>query len=111
MIDPTHGWNASYKPQYIGFVLSLALLVAAYRFAMLHEFSSTFLVITLLGIAIIQAVVQFIFFMHIGLESKPHWNTITLLFTVLVIFIVIGGSVWIMSNLNYNLMPDMGMGH
>jgi cytochrome o ubiquinol oxidase operon protein cyoD len=107
MIDLHHGWNASFKPQFLGFVLSLILTVAAYRIVLHGELSDSELMMTLCGMAILQAGFQLIFNMHLGLESKPHWNTITFLFTVLVIIIVIGGSVWIMNNLNYDLMPKM----
>ena len=39
------------------------------------------------------------------MESKPHWQTITFCFMLLVVFLVIGGSLWIMNNLDYNMMP------
>lgn len=107
MIDPHHGWNASLKPQFIGFVLSFVLLIAAYRIVTHHHLSDGFLYATIYGVAIIQALIQLVFFMHLGLESKPHWNSITFLFTLLVIILIIGGSLWIMNNINYNLMPPM----
>lgn len=110
MIDAHHGWNASYKPQFIGFVMSLVLTVAVYRHLTHNELSGSVLTFTIVGFAILQAIIQLVFFLHLGLESKPHWGMITFLFTVLVILIVIGGSLWIMSNLNYDLMPQMHPG-
>jgi cytochrome o ubiquinol oxidase subunit IV len=107
MIDAHHGWNASYKPQFIGFVISVMLIFSTYRIIMYHELSHTLLTWTIFGSAIGQALVQLFFFLHLGLESKPHWGMTTFLFTVLVIIVVIGGSLWIMSNLNYDLMPKM----
>jgi cytochrome o ubiquinol oxidase operon protein cyoD len=107
MIDPHHGWNASLKPQFIGFVLSFMFIVAAYLIVRNHHLSGVLLSITIYGMAIVQVLIQLIFFLHLGLESKPHWNSITFLFTVLVIILVIGGSLWIMHNLNYDLMPGM----
>lgn len=104
MIDPLHGWNCSYKPQFIGFITTMILVVAAYRIVTHYELSDSLLFSTIGTIAILQALVQFFFFLHLGLESKPRWGMLTFLFTVLVIFIVIGGSLWIMSNLNYDLM-------
>jgi cytochrome o ubiquinol oxidase operon protein cyoD len=108
MIDPHHGWNASLKPQCIGFVISFVLLISCYRIVTHHHLSDGFLYATVICSAFVQAIVQLIFFMHLGLESKPRWNTITFLFTLLVIILIIGGSVWIMNNINYNLMPAMG---
>jgi cytochrome o ubiquinol oxidase subunit IV len=107
MIDPHHGWNASFKPQFIGYVASILLIVGAYRVVVDKHLSDALLIYTIIGLAILQAIIQLIFFLQLGLESKPRWNTITFLFTVMVIIIVIGGSLWIMDNLNYNLMPSM----
>lgn len=56
------------------------------------------------GLAIIQALVQVVCYFHLGFEGKPHWNLIMFLFTILVIIVVVGGSLWIMHNLNYNVM-------
>lgn len=110
MIDAHHGWNVSFKPQFLGFVLSFILIIAAYRIVANHHLSDGLLMMTLVGLAFMQTLIQLVFFLHLGLETKPHWNMITFLFTVLVIIIVIGGSLWIMNNFNYNLMPDMGHG-
>jgi cytochrome o ubiquinol oxidase subunit IV len=107
MIDVDHGWNRSFKPQFLGFVLSLILTAASYLIVSHHHLSDGVLTLTIIGLASAQALIQLIFFLHLGLESKPHWNTITFLFVLLVIVIVIGGSLWIMNNLNYNLMPTM----
>jgi cytochrome o ubiquinol oxidase operon protein cyoD len=108
MIDSHHGWNASLKPSFLAFVFSLILIFAAHRIVGEHHLSDGILMLTIFIIALMQAILQLVFFMHLGAESKPHWNSITFLFTVIVIILVIGGSVWIMNNLNYNLMMDMG---
>lgn len=108
MIDKYHSWNISYKPPVIGFILSLVLLVAAYRFEVHHHLQGSALIFAIFGFAILQALIQFVFFLFLGLESKPRENTIIFLFMVLVIIIIVGGSIWIMSNLNYNMMPQMG---
>jgi cytochrome o ubiquinol oxidase operon protein cyoD len=80
------------------------MTVAIYRIVTHNELSDFLLTLTIFGLAIFQAVVQLFFFLHLGMESKPHWGMITFLFTVLVIIVVIGGSLWIMNNLNYDLM-------
>lgn len=108
MLDSHHGWSVSLKPSFLGFVLSLLLVFSAYQIVVHHHLSGQWLVFTVVGFAFLQAILQLVFFLHLGLESKPHWNTITFLFTVLVIIIVIGGSLWIMNNLSYDLMMDMG---
>ena len=107
MIDAHHGWNASYKPQFLGLTSSLILTFAAYRIVIHHHLEGLALIITVLALAGLQAVLQLIFFLHLGLESKPHWGLLTFLFTFLVLIIIVGGTLWIMGNLNYDLMPTM----
>ncbi len=110
MIDVHHGWNRSYKPQFVGYLMSFLLTFAIYRIVTHHELRDGLLSYTIVGFTLLQALIQFFFYFHLGLESKPHWSTITFLFTVLVLIIVIGGSLWIMNNINYDLMPKMQPG-
>jgi cytochrome o ubiquinol oxidase subunit IV len=105
MIDKNHGWNVSFKPVILGFLLSVILAFAMYRVSDKSHLTGDLLVFSLFGLAIFQALIQLVLFMQVGLESRPHWVSISLIFTILVILIVIGGSIWIMNNLNYNMMP------
>ena len=104
MIDRHHGWNKSYKPLTLGYILSLLLTFASYRIVTKLHLTSTELTLTVFGFAILQGLIQLVFFLHLGVESKPYWNLITFLFMVLIIVIVVGGSLWIMANLHYNPM-------
>jgi len=86
----------------VGFVFSILLTVDAY-FLVTHQIlTGGLLIAALLTLAIIQLSVQLIFFLHI-LEEKPRWNLLILLSTISLIFIVVGGTLWIMYNLNYHL--------
>lgn len=107
MIDRHHGWNVSYKPPILGLVLSVLLTVTIYRYTVVKQLEGLELNLTVLASGLLLALIQLIFFLHLGMESKPHWNTITFLFTLLVAIIIIGGSLWIMSNLSYDVMPTM----
>lgn len=110
MIDAHHGWNFSYKPLFIGFILSLILVIGAYRIAVYHHLLSWTLVAMVVGLGVFQSFLQLIFFMHLGLESKPRWNLLVFLYTIFLIVALVGGTLWIMYNLDYNLMP-MGDGY
>ena len=108
MMDSRHGWTLSFKPLYLGFVVSLILIAAAYRVVTHYHLSHWVLVLSVFSMGALQAILQLIFFLHLGLGKKPHWNLITFFFMVLVVVVVVGGSLWIMSNLEYNLMPEGG---
>lgn len=95
---------ASMKSYVTGFVLSVAVTLLAYAAVVNHWFAGILLVAVIMGLAVIQLVVQLVFFLHLGRESKPRWNLITFSFMLLVLIIIVGGSLWIMANLNYNMM-------
>jgi len=90
-----------------GFLLSIILTFAAYILVANHILSGVSLVAVIIGLAIIQLFVQLFFFLHLGKESKPRWNLLMLSFALGVVIIIVFGSLWIMNNLNYNMMQDM----
>ena len=104
MIDTHHGWNASTKPLFLGFIFSIISILAVYRTVTHMHLKHDWLVFTVVGVGCLQVILQLIFFFHLGLESKPRWNLIMLLFTVFLIVVIVLGTLWIMYNLDYNLM-------
>jgi cytochrome o ubiquinol oxidase subunit IV len=59
----------------------------------------------LIVLAIAQMGVHLVFFLHITTGPDNTNNVLALAFGLLVVFLVIAGSVWIMTNLNDNMMP------
>ena len=59
----------------------------------------------LIVLAIAQMGVHLVFFLHITTGPGNTNNVLALAFGLLIVFLVIAGSVWIMNNLNDNLMP------
>ena len=104
MIDQRHGWNTSFKPLIWGFVLSVIFTTVAFLLADFQLMKGWCMTYTLFGICVIQAFTQLIFFMHLFLEDKPMWHMMVFWFLVLVVIVIIGGTIWIMKNLNYNTM-------
>ncbi|MDB5161152.1 MAG: putative cytochrome ubiquinol oxidase chain cyoD, partial [Candidatus Saccharibacteria bacterium] len=87
----------------VGFIYSLVLTFTAYIFISNHVFSGNALIGAIIALAIVQLLVQLVFFLHLDRESKPRWNLVVLLFALMVVLIVVIGSLWIMSNLNYHM--------
>lgn len=98
--------HANYKTYTSGFILSVILTVMAFYFVSAELFSGWTLAISLSILAVAQLLIQLLFFLHLGREDKPRWNLIAFLFMILVILIVVVGSLWIMHNLNYNMIGD-----
>lgn len=96
-----------------GFLLSVALTLAVYfpvaRHVHSHHtiYSDGSLLALMFSLAVVQLVVQLVFFLHLGRESKPRWNLMVFGLMLVVLLIVVGGSLWIMDNLNYHMLsPD-----
>lgn len=92
-----------------GFVLSLILTVGAYLLVSQHVnghhlyLTHKFLIGVVMALAMVQLMVQLVFFLHLGREDKPRWNLRVLMFAALVVSILVVGSLWIMANLDYNM--------
>lgn len=93
----------------VGFGLSLALTMTAYlavrhHIGTHHVFPTDNVMIAILAsLAIAQLFAQLVFFLHLNRESRPRWNLLVFMFMALVLVIIVGGSLWIMNNLNYSL--------
>ena len=61
--------------------------------------------VALVVLAIAQMGVHLVFFLHITTGPDNTNNVMALAFGLLIVFLVIGGSLWIMSHLNHNMMP------
>lgn len=100
-------WHGSLTSYLVGFFCSLLFTALSFGLVIGGILSGHALVYVLIGLAVLQAGVQAVFFLHVGQESKPRWETITLCFTILVLFIIVVGSLWIMHDLNERMMPGM----
>lgn len=98
--------KAQWPAYLLGFGLSVGLSVAAYL-AVSHQLWAGFgLVMVIAGLAAVQLVAQLVFFLHFGSRAQSQWNLVAFLFMLLVLVIIVGGSIWIMHNLDYNMMPQ-----
>lgn len=61
--------------------------------------------ILLIVLAIAQMGVHLVFFLHLSSAPDHTNNILALAFGVLIVFLVVAGSLWIMANLNANMMP------
>lgn len=102
-------WHGSLRSYVIGFIASLVLTLISFGLVVTKAIPRNHLIYTLIGLAIVQAVVQLIFFLHVGKEPKPRWETLVCLFMALVVLIIAIGSLWIMHDLDYRVMSGMTM--
>lgn len=94
-----------------GFAVSLVLTLAAFGLVIGYtqgalDVPKGLLILSIVVLAALQLGVQLIYFLHLGQESKPRLNLISFLFMLLVLIVIVAGSLWIMANLDYNMMHN-----
>ena len=100
-----HGSVRSYLT---GFVLSVILTAIPFAIVMAGGFESRFLTAAVVvGMAIVQILVHMVYFLHMNTRSDEGWTMMALIFTVVILVIVLSGSLWVMYNMNTNMMPQM----
>lgn len=86
----------------VGYGLAVVTTAIPFVLAMVGRLPRSALVLTVIAFAVAQLVVHLFFFLH--LNSSGKWNRVALAYVALLLFILVGGSVWIMYHLNYNMM-------
>lgn len=89
----------------LGFIASVVLTMIAYFLVTQSEGAGFVLIIAISVLAVLQLIVQLVWFLHLGEEERPRWRTKAFLAMSLTLLIVVIGSIWIMKNLDYNMMP------
>jgi cytochrome o ubiquinol oxidase operon protein cyoD len=100
----TGAGHGTLKSYIVGFILSIVLTIIPYLIVVDHMLIGNALLLTVVGLAVLQLLVQLVFFLHLSTASEQRWNLMTFMFTVLILVILVVGTLWIMWNLNYNMM-------
>jgi cytochrome o ubiquinol oxidase operon protein cyoD len=108
-IAPGDEEQVNVKYRVLGYLvgLALAVLLTATSFFV----AGTDLVwvpsipVAIVVLAIAQMGVHLVFFLHITTGPDNTNNVMALAFGLLIVFLVMGGSIWIMGHMNQNMMP------
>jgi len=93
----------------VGLLLALGLTATSFWAASTHLLWGPGVPIGLCVLAIAQMGVHLVFFLHITTGPDNTNNVLALAFGVMIVFLVVVGSLWIMANLNHNMAPMPGM--
>jgi cytochrome o ubiquinol oxidase operon protein cyoD len=93
----------------IGFLLAVILTATSFWVANTSLLWAPGVALGLGVLAIAQMGVHLVFFLHITTGPDNTNNVLALAFGVLIVGLVIAGSLWIMANLNANMMPIDGL--
>jgi cytochrome o ubiquinol oxidase operon protein cyoD len=89
----------------IGLVLSGGLTIVSFYIARSTIFWAPSIPTALVVLAIAQMGVHLVFFLHMTSGPDSTNNILALAFGILIVFLIIAGSLWIMTNLNHNMLP------
>jgi len=93
----------------VGFVLAVILTAVSFWVANTSLLCAPGVAMGLVVLAIAQMGVHLVFFLHITTGSDNTNNVLALAFGMLIVFLVVVGSLWIMTNLTDNLMPSQDL--
>jgi cytochrome o ubiquinol oxidase operon protein cyoD len=88
----------------VGLAFALLLTAASFIVAQTHLLWAPGIPAGLAVLAIAQMGVHLVFFLHIGTGPDNTNNVLALAFGVLIVTLVVSGSLWIMANLNANML-------
>jgi len=89
----------------LGLLFSVILTLATNSVAATHVVWGPAVADALIVLAIAQMGVHLVFFLHVTTGPDNTNNVLALAFGVLVVFLVVLGSIWIMDNMAANMMP------
>ncbi|WP_406603984.1 cytochrome o ubiquinol oxidase subunit IV [Bartonella gliris] len=95
----------------VGFILAVFFTLGSFipvMYGMMDSWAISTKVAYLIGMAIIQIIVQIVFFLHLNSGPDAKWNLSALWFAAICVFVIIGGTWWAISHLNYNMMGGSG---
>jgi cytochrome o ubiquinol oxidase operon protein cyoD len=108
-VAPGDEQEVSIRLRVVGYLigLGLAILLTAVSFfvAGTDWVWQPSIPVAIVVLAIAQMGVHLVFFLHITTGADNTNNVLALAFGLLIVVLVIGGSLWIMANLNHNMMP------
>ncbi len=99
------GHSESVAGYVVGLGLALLLTGVSFFIARTTLVWGPSIPIALVVLAIAQMGVHIVFFLHITTGPDNVNNVMALAFGVLIVFLLLAGSLWIMGHLNHNMMP------
>jgi cytochrome o ubiquinol oxidase subunit IV len=96
--------RGSLKTYLTGFVLSLILTAIPFALVMSGTLPCSAALAAIFSAGIVQILVHLHYFLHLDTSSAARWNLLAMMFTLLILALFVGGTLWIMYNLNYRMM-------
>jgi len=100
-----HEATASILSYTAGLGLAILATIASFVVSQTNLLWAPGIPVGLVVLAFAQIGVHLVFFLHLGSGPDNTNNILALAFGLLIVFLVITGSIWIIANLSANMMP------
>jgi cytochrome o ubiquinol oxidase subunit IV len=97
--------TANFLSYTAGLALAVLLTIASFVVSQTNLLWAPGVAVGLVVLAFAQIGVHLVFFLHLGSGPDNTNNILALAFGVLIVFLVITGSIWIIANLYANMLP------
>ena len=94
----------SFAKYLLGFGLAILLTLVSFGIVAFKIGSTNLAVIGLIVAAVIQMLVHLHYFLHLDRSKEMRWNFIAIVFTAIILFIFVAGTVWVMVTLHSRMM-------
>jgi cytochrome o ubiquinol oxidase subunit IV len=96
-----HGVEITIKPYLVGVVLALVLTAIPFGLVAARTLRPTQIFVVIGAAAFTQVIVHLRYFLHLDLKPSSQNQLIALCFAAVVLLILLGGTLWMLFNLNY----------
>jgi cytochrome o ubiquinol oxidase operon protein cyoD len=103
--EGVEGVGAGVRSYLLGLTLAIALTLASFWVARTHIIYSPGIPVALVALAVAQMGIHLVFFLHITTAPDNTNNVLALAFGVLIVFVLVFGTVWVMAHMNHNMVP------
>lgn len=89
----------------VGLIFCILLTLISFWTVMANQFSKWEIIAIIYSSACLQLLVQVIYFLRLNTQTEQgQINVMSFIFTIIILLCIVFGSLWIMSNLHYNVM-------
>jgi cytochrome o ubiquinol oxidase operon protein cyoD len=84
----------------VGFVLAVVLTAIPFYLVATHALPPLRVMYVIAAAAVLQILIHLRFFLHLNFTTTPRENLLAIAFTAVLLFLMVGGSLWIMIDLH-----------
>jgi cytochrome o ubiquinol oxidase subunit IV len=88
----------------LGLAIAIVLTLASFWVARTHIIYGPSIPVALVALAIAQMGIHLVFFLHITTAADNTNNVLALAFGMLIVFVLVFGTAWVMAHMNHNMM-------